>query len=386
MKTVFNRAFAILLFVLGILCTGCSKHGDLPSSASVPTLTTTAVTAITENGATTGGAITSDGGTTVSTRGVCWATHANPTIADTATKESGSSFTSSLVGLASNTNYYVRAYATNSAGTGYGNQQVFTTLPGLPTVQTIGLTLYNGIYTASGTVVSDGGSALTAQGICWSTKGTPTVADNWGTQSVVSIFNIALINVEAKVTYHYRAFATNALGTSYGKEMTFATPFALGLLYQGGAIFSLDNSGKHGLVVSTDNLSVSAPWAPGNLYATATQATSTTDGAANTTNIINAYGNSLSFAAKLCQDYHAGGYSDWFLPAQKQLNDMLLVRDSLPNFPIPTLSQPIPTYWSSTESDYFHAWDYGLKIDTPIPAVATDEKRLLYRVRAVRAF
>ena len=37
--------------------------------------------------------------------------------------------------------YHVRAYATNSAGTAYGNDLTFTTLPGLPTLTTIPISI-----------------------------------------------------------------------------------------------------------------------------------------------------------------------------------------------------------------------------------------------------
>ena len=93
------------------------------------TLTTLAIGNITANSATSGGSITSDGGTPVTQRGICWATTQNPTTANnTAVAGTGTgSFTADLTGLAANTTYYVRAYAINTAGTVYGNQLSFTT-------------------------------------------------------------------------------------------------------------------------------------------------------------------------------------------------------------------------------------------------------------------
>ena len=99
------------------------------SSGSIPILTTTSVSGITGNSAASGGDITSDGGSTVTQRGVCWSTSSNPTIANDITNDGSSmgSFTSSITGLSSNTSYYVRAYAINGIGTAYGNQVNFTT-------------------------------------------------------------------------------------------------------------------------------------------------------------------------------------------------------------------------------------------------------------------
>ncbi len=101
-------------------------------SILVPTVSTTAISAITFNTASSGGNVTSDGGASVTARGVCWSTSANPTIALSTKTSDGTgtgSFTSSITGLAPNTLYYVRAYATNSVGTAYGNEVTFTTYP-----------------------------------------------------------------------------------------------------------------------------------------------------------------------------------------------------------------------------------------------------------------
>ena len=98
-------------------------------SGSLPTLTTVSASNVTNNSAVSGGNITSDGGSTVTQRGVCWSTNQNPTSADNMTSNgSGSgSFTSYLTSLNANTTYYSRAYATNGVGTAYGNQINFTT-------------------------------------------------------------------------------------------------------------------------------------------------------------------------------------------------------------------------------------------------------------------
>jgi len=98
-------------------------HMDL--NALLPTLTTTAITGATGTGATSGGTITSPGGTTITASGVCWGTSPNPTVANSKTTGAlaSGSFTSTLTGLTTGTLYYVRAYATNTAGTAYGPQK-----------------------------------------------------------------------------------------------------------------------------------------------------------------------------------------------------------------------------------------------------------------------
>ena len=103
---------------------------DSGTSVSFPTVTTTAITSITQTTATSGGNIATDGGATVTARGVCLNTTGNPTTANSKTTNgSGTgSFISNLTGLTANTTYYVRAYATNSQGTAYGEQNEFMTL------------------------------------------------------------------------------------------------------------------------------------------------------------------------------------------------------------------------------------------------------------------
>lgn len=120
---------------------------------TVPQINTNPVSAITLNSAASGGNITNDGGSPVTVRGICWSANPNPTLNDyVTTSGSGSgAFPSYMSGLQPYTTYYVRAYATNSVGTGYGNQQVFTTYnqttiqacQGLPTIIDYNGNVYN---------------------------------------------------------------------------------------------------------------------------------------------------------------------------------------------------------------------------------------------------
>ncbi len=99
---------------------------------NLPILTTTAISSITSNTAVSGGHITSDAGSTITARGVCWSTDIDPTI-DLNTKTIDGTgigfFSSNLSGLLANTTYYIRAYATINTGTAYGNELSFTTAP-----------------------------------------------------------------------------------------------------------------------------------------------------------------------------------------------------------------------------------------------------------------
>ncbi len=96
---------------------------------SIPILTTSAVSQVTDTTALCGGNVTSDGGLEVLLRGVCWSTSENPNVNNSKTEDGGGlgSFSSAILGLSAGTTYYVRAYATNSAGTAYGEQYSFIT-------------------------------------------------------------------------------------------------------------------------------------------------------------------------------------------------------------------------------------------------------------------
>ena len=136
------------------------------ASTALPTVSTASASGITMTTANSGGDVINDGGATVTARGVCWSTAANPTIALSTKTTDGSgtgAFTSAITGLTANTTYHVRAYATNSVGTSYGGDSVFTT-SATPTIPAIITTAISSITSATagsgGAISSDGGSPV----------------------------------------------------------------------------------------------------------------------------------------------------------------------------------------------------------------------------------
>jgi hypothetical protein len=122
--------------LVGVNTDGTTYGADMTFAPGAASLTTTAASAITMTTAGSGGNVTSDGGSPVTARGVCWATSANPTTTGSHTTDGSGLgvFSSSLTGLTANTLYHVRAYATNGNGTFYGNDLTFTTLCGVYTL------------------------------------------------------------------------------------------------------------------------------------------------------------------------------------------------------------------------------------------------------------
>ena len=194
-------------------------------TTSKPTVTTYPVTEISDTSAVCGGNVTSTGSSAIVARGVCWATHINPTIEDDKTFDSvdtGSSFTSNITGLTEGTTYYVRAYATNADGTSYGGGRFFRTLS-LPVVSTNAVTnISYGAATCGGNVSSDGGVSVTARGVCWSTSQNPTINDSKTIDgSGTGSFTSNITGLAGGTTYYVRAYATNVIGTAYGETKQF---------------------------------------------------------------------------------------------------------------------------------------------------------------------
>ncbi|MDG1314661.1 MAG: hypothetical protein P8P29_03940, partial [Flavobacteriaceae bacterium] len=94
-----------------------------------PGLTTVPITEITAESATSGGVITSNSFVQMKSKGVCWSTNPNPTIADTFSENGNfnDDYTSFIYNLSSNTTYYVRAYVEDCNGFYYGDELSFTT-------------------------------------------------------------------------------------------------------------------------------------------------------------------------------------------------------------------------------------------------------------------
>lgn len=81
---------------------------------------------------------------------------------------------------------------------------------------------------SGGVITNDGGSPVTARGVCWSTSTNPTISnaktvDGTGKGEFIS----NLIGLQSGTTYYVRAYAINSYGTTYGNEIRF--PFYLNI-------------------------------------------------------------------------------------------------------------------------------------------------------------
>ncbi len=222
-----NTTYYVRVFASNSVGTAYGNEISFTTKDGIVALTTTTATSITATSATSGGTITNDGGAAITARGLCWSTSANPTIANSKSTNAGTtgSFATNLTGLSIGTTYFLRAYATNAVGTSYGNEISFTTQDGkinLSTSNVTNITAYTAI--SGGNIISDGGVAVTARGVCWSTNHNPTTYDNKSTNgSGIGAYNSAIAGLDIGLTYYLRAYATNNAGTFYGNEVSFKT-------------------------------------------------------------------------------------------------------------------------------------------------------------------
>ncbi len=167
------RLTGLSFFILSGVLFSCRKE-------KIPVLTTSPVTNITGNSATSGGMITIEGSAAITEQGVCWSTSTRPSVLDYKISAGAGSdtFTCDLSNLMPSLTYYVRAYATNKAGTGYGEVMTFTTkladIDGnIYTAVTIGTQIWTGENLKT-TRFNDGNPIpLVISNPSWSTLTTP---------------------------------------------------------------------------------------------------------------------------------------------------------------------------------------------------------------------
>jgi PKD repeat protein len=217
-------AYALILLTIASFHVACSNEQEFQK----PTIVTLTIVKITAGSAASGGFISSDNGSPIIARGICWSTKPNPILEDNVIMDRGTgagSFEINLTNLNANTTYYVCAFATNKGGTSYGNEFSFTTQNGQIDISTTAASsITKTSANIAGAISGDGGSNITERGIYWSTSANPTIS---GQKFVIGNgtgnFSKVMTNLTSNTTYYYCAYATNYFGTVYGNEQFFTT-------------------------------------------------------------------------------------------------------------------------------------------------------------------
>ena len=250
-----GRTYYVRAYATNSNGTVYGNNASFSTVVNIPTLTTTTVSSITPATATSGGNISSNGGSSITARGICWSTHQIPTVSDFRTTDGTGtgSFSSTLTGLTANTKYYVRSYATNSAVTTYGNEVSFTTATSIVTLATTPATsITTDSGTSGGNISSDGGGTITARGVCWSTHATPLISDFKTIDGTgIGTYTSTLTGLSPDTKYYIRSYATNAAGTTYGNELSFTT--LTGVLYNNTAWIIDENNEYQMVAIHTNN-------------------------------------------------------------------------------------------------------------------------------------
>lgn len=181
-----------------------------------------------------------------------------------------------------------------------------------------------------------------------------------------------------------------------------------GCIYQGGFLFSVDDSTPNtgsigGKVAAMSDQSAGVRWGPnvevGGINQTSMPGPNScdgkNDGACNTSRII-ATGLTPPVAAQLCEDLSEGGFTDWYMPAICELGRFIGLGDNAgcdntnPNLYITLFTSNLggftnENYWSSTEvlgdantAAWLQDFNDGLQ--------GSGGKSITIRLRCIRAF
>jgi len=157
----------------------------------------------------------------------------------------------------------------------------------------------------------------------------------------------------------------------------------IGELFGGGVIYYLwkDAGVEHGLIASLADISASYAWSNITSTLIGPTAQSPIDGYANSTAIVGQTGHTGS-AASLCKAHNGGGFTDWYLPAIWELNNLYNAAFVINTVAGVTDLTYIAYYWSSTESNGSNVLGQDFVLGLASSGIKGDP----HRVRAVRRF
>jgi len=187
---------------------------------------------ITNTSFTTSFSFSSEGDFTIKEAGVCYGTNPLPTVLNgkmPSSKRIAYDAEDVIVnGLTKNTLYYTRAYAIKSDDTVIYSEAdrsfSFTTTnlitPTTPKMADV--TLLSASYNAAtvrSQVTDNGGSPVTAKGVCWNLSGNPTIAGSHQAEidnrMEMELFFVAITGLTQGTKLYVRGYATNSTGTGY---------------------------------------------------------------------------------------------------------------------------------------------------------------------------
>lgn len=178
---------------------------------------------------------------------------------------------------------------------------------------------------------------------------------------------------------------------SIRSDFGFDKTYSVGDFAQGGVVFWVDETGRHGLACAIVDQSADISWYNGSNTNTEALGDGAFSGEMNTMLIIANQGTSTAdYAAGVCSryNYSQGGvtYGDYYLPSKYELNLMYLNKLAIDATATANGGSAFvgggQAYWSSTEEGSDYAWRQYIDDGTQ----GYMFKYITYRVRAIRAF
>lgn len=163
-------------------------------------------------------------------------------------------------------------------------------------------------------------------------------------------------------------------------SMNIQIVLGLGETYRGGKIFYLDDTGEHGLIASTSdvswNNSVNFMWSSAGFIG----ATDTSEGRHNTLLMAGESTGPDYAGYPFKNGFECNGYNDWYIPARAEMRLLMENRGFAGEFPS---LQGEANYWTSTECCRIKACAVNMIVLTDTITNKVDHR---YRIRPIRKF
>ncbi|HBB03175.1 MAG: hypothetical protein US89_C0008G0013 [Candidatus Peregrinibacteria bacterium GW2011_GWF2_38_29] len=228
-----NTTYHWQAYAVNSSVTGSSSDNTFTTGAcvSTPTVLFGSVTDVTTTSATLNGNITSVGSSSVIERGFNYGLTTsygtNVSLTAGAPYTTGT-YSSAISSLTCGTTYHYRSYAINSVGTNYSADANFSTSSCVGTAPTVSTGAATSITTTgvtlSGNITSTGSTDVIERGFEWGLSNTYGYSQAFtGSGPYSGGYSYEWLSAICGTTYHYRSYAINSVGTSYGNDVTFAT-------------------------------------------------------------------------------------------------------------------------------------------------------------------
>ena len=164
--------------------------------------------------------------------GFCWSVKPgvdlNDSILSIGTNLNKDYFNYNLSGLSANAVYYMRAYTITNSEIFYSQEISFRTKKYTTPIISDGTIKYIEAQNVKfrNEVIDDGGQQIISRGVCWSELPYPTLNNSFTIDgSDVGVYFSVIGNLVPSTTYYFCTYATNSIGTTYGKYHEITTDF-----------------------------------------------------------------------------------------------------------------------------------------------------------------